>query len=333
MGARVSSQGRKRVSSRTSNTKPESQPPSSVFSTSSSTAPATFITSASSNQSSERIVRNGRQFHNPTKSTYWLPNDDEEMDRYIGQHFALKALFDGNIPKQVLDAISFDDEGVNVLDLGCGAGTWIMDVATEYPLTELIGVDMCDVFPSSIRPANVNFTLGNVVDGLEFPDNSFDMVHLRFFVCALRTNEWVTVLREIRRVLKPGGFVYSVEPGMLEVGSEFVMWAGKIFKDQVVESGQEPYIAFKMKECMETEGFEVISCIKKETYPGRSEHLSREFLWDLRCIFKGAQAFLSDKLGVSNEQYPQFLDALTTELQKQPESNWSMVATLGRKPL
>jgi hypothetical protein len=67
--------------------------------------------------------------------------------------------------------------------------------------------------------------------------------------------------------------------------------------------------------------------------PGRPEHLHREFLWDLRCIFKGAQAFLAEKLGVSEEQYPQFLDALTTELQKQPESNWSQVATLGRKPL
>jgi hypothetical protein len=87
MGARVSSQGRKRVSSRMSNNKAET--PSSVMSTNSSSAPATFVTSSSSNQSSERIVRNGRQFHNPTKSTYWLPNDDEELDRYIGVKYYL----------------------------------------------------------------------------------------------------------------------------------------------------------------------------------------------------------------------------------------------------
>jgi ubiquinone/menaquinone biosynthesis C-methylase UbiE len=79
----------------------------------------------------------------------------------------------------------------------------------------LIGVDMCDVFPSSIRPANVNFKIGNIAEGLDFPDNSFDLVHIRFFVCALRVHEWPTVLKEIKRVLKPGGFVYSVEPGML----------------------------------------------------------------------------------------------------------------------
>lgn len=32
----------------------------------------------------DSIVRQGRKFHNITESIYWLPNDDEEMDRLIG---------------------------------------------------------------------------------------------------------------------------------------------------------------------------------------------------------------------------------------------------------
>lgn len=67
----------------------------------------------------------GRKYHSESSSVYWLPNDDEEMDRLVGQHFALKTLLEGNIPKEALDHIDLD-KGVKILDLGCGPGTWIM---------------------------------------------------------------------------------------------------------------------------------------------------------------------------------------------------------------
>lgn len=40
----------------------------------------TFTTS----KSADSIVRNGRTFHNEQTSTYWFPNDDEEIDRLVG---------------------------------------------------------------------------------------------------------------------------------------------------------------------------------------------------------------------------------------------------------
>jgi len=105
-----------------------------------------------------------------------------------------------------------------------------MDVATEFPSSEFIGVDMCDVFPNNIRPANGTFQIGNVLEGLAFEDNTFDMVNFRMFILAFKTEEWAPVLKEIKRVLKPGGFILSREPGMLEVGNDFVTWAGRICK-------------------------------------------------------------------------------------------------------
>lgn len=123
------------------------------------------------------------------------------------------------------------------MDLGCGPGTWIMvkknikffifivflllkillfkDVATEFPNSEFIGVDMCDIFPNNIRPANVKFQVANVLEGLPFEDNTFHMVNMSFFILAFRKEEWAGVIKEIRRVLKPGGFFLSREAGML----------------------------------------------------------------------------------------------------------------------
>jgi ubiquinone/menaquinone biosynthesis C-methylase UbiE len=67
------------------------------------------------------------------------------------------------------------------------------------------------MFPTTIRPKNVRFDLLNVLNGLPYEDNSFDMIHMRLMIVALRANEWEQVLTEIRRVLKPGGLLQLVE--------------------------------------------------------------------------------------------------------------------------
>lgn len=74
---------------------------------------------------------------------------------------------------------------------------------------------MCDIFPNNIRPANVTFQLGNILEGLCFQDNTFDIVNFSFFILAFKAEEWVTILKEIKRVLKPGGYLLTREAGML----------------------------------------------------------------------------------------------------------------------
>lgn len=88
-------------------------------------------------------------------------------------------------------------------------------MATEYPSSEFIGVDMCDVFPNNIRPQNVSFQVGNALERLPFMDNTFDFVNIRLFIIALKKHEWPIVIQEVFRILKPGGFIQVVECGML----------------------------------------------------------------------------------------------------------------------
>ncbi|KAI8391520.1 S-adenosyl-L-methionine-dependent methyltransferase [Radiomyces spectabilis] len=278
------------------------------------------------------IVRQGRSFHNMAMSTYWLPNDDEEMDRLVGQHFALKTLFNGNILREVEEALPLNT-GCKILDVGCGPGTWIMDMATEYPASEFTGVDMCETFPVSIRPPNVHFLSGNILERLPFPDNSFDLVNMRLFILALRKEEWPPVLNEIYRVLKPGGMIQSIEAGMLDRGNEFVRWAGETFKNVILKRGQEPYIAFKIQALLEETGYHVVASVKKDAYLGRQDHLNREFLWDICNIFKSAQPFLTEPLGIAPDTYGQFLRELCTNCQATPEARWTLATTVAQKPL
>ncbi|KAG0180845.1 hypothetical protein DFQ28_000335 [Apophysomyces sp. BC1034] len=137
-----------------------------------------------------------------------MPRDEAEQDRLNSQHFSIKAVYGGNILPRVLQDLPTKAE---ILDIGCGSGSWVMEVAIDHPSAHVIGVDIADMFPMTIRPENVQFQLHNVLQGLPFEDNTFDFVHMRLMIGALRNNEWPMVLAEIDRVLKPAGYVQLVE--------------------------------------------------------------------------------------------------------------------------
>ncbi|KAI9275558.1 S-adenosyl-L-methionine-dependent methyltransferase [Phascolomyces articulosus] len=275
-----------------------------------------------------------RRMHQVANSSYWFPNDDEEMDRLIGQHFALKAFLNGNIVESCIPHVPTPlSEGAKVLDLGCGGGAWVMDFATEYPSAECIGVDMVDVFPKAIRPTNVNFEVANVLEGLPFPDNSFDFVYVRLLLVGLKSDQWEPMWREVYRILKPGGCAQSVEAGMLVKGNEFVNKAGKAFIDMMYERNQEPFVSQKMDKIMANVNYNVLHYELKDIYLGKQDNLSREFVHDICCIFTGAEPVLSKALNVPTEEWPAFVKKLGIEMQKQPDAMWSYGVCFAQKPI
>ena len=70
-------------------------------------------------QSSKREgfrFEDGRRFHNDENSKYFLPNDDDEIDRLHSQHFMLRYLWQGNYLAPIDDLLQ--DEKSKILDLG-----------------------------------------------------------------------------------------------------------------------------------------------------------------------------------------------------------------------
>lgn len=92
-------------------------------------------------------------------------------------------------------------------DNRCGPGIWLLDMVAEFPRANYIGIDITDAgFPTN-PPPNCKFQIANVINPLPFRDESFDFVNFRNFVMALERVVWPKVLREIYRVLKPGGYI------------------------------------------------------------------------------------------------------------------------------
>ncbi|CAJ0763855.1 5612_t:CDS:2 [Entrophospora sp. SA101] len=84
-------------------------------------------------------------------------------------------------------------------------------MASNYPNSEFIGIDMAPMFPNS-SPSNVEFSVIDINKGLPYEDSTFDFVHLRFLVQYLTENEWQDkVIKELLRVTKKDCWIEIME--------------------------------------------------------------------------------------------------------------------------
>ncbi|CAG8551060.1 3342_t:CDS:2 [Paraglomus brasilianum] len=142
-------------------------------------------------------------------STYTKSNDTQEVERLNLQHTFIKHGFNGNFAAPVDQILR---SGVRVLDVGCGSGTWILELAEEYPNSHFVGVDMSPVVLRNKQPDNVEFITHNVLTGLPFEDNSFDYVFARLLSGGYTRRQWKEIaIPEYTRVTKPTGWVELME--------------------------------------------------------------------------------------------------------------------------
>jgi SAM-dependent methyltransferase len=104
-----------------------------------------------------------------------------------------------------------------LLDIGCGPGGWVQEVAYAYPKIEVVGIDISQTMIEYARTqaqvhrlGNAHFQVMDATKPLDFPDHSFDLVNARaigFFPKAI----WPPLLQECRRITRPGGIIRLTE--------------------------------------------------------------------------------------------------------------------------
>lgn len=137
-----------------------------------------------------------------------------EQDRLVAQHYIWRTAFDGDFSAPIRQYL--ETKSAIVLDMGCGPGTWTMEMATEFPRSTFIGIDLAKHYPRDIKPRNCHFHAIDFMPGfqpkLPLPDNSVDYIFQRDLNWDMAAHMWKPLVKEYLRVLKPGGWIELREP-------------------------------------------------------------------------------------------------------------------------
>ncbi|CAI2182741.1 7052_t:CDS:2 [Funneliformis geosporum] len=256
----------------------------------------------------------GRRFNNVQSSKYVLPNDDEECDRLHMQHFLMRYAWQGNFASPVEHILNGDDS--KVLDVGCGAGSWSFEIATTYPKAKITGVDISPVQPSIIKPKNVTFIQADILEGLSFADETFDFVFQRFLTGSIPKDKWLSVIKELTRMLKPGGYLELVEFNVLSerLGPTSLKIANALY-DLCEQRNLETKMVPKLKSYVEKEGkFEDIKEEIKLIYGGKAEgKLGIAYNDDMMGLYENTRVLMVPFMQISNQEYDQMLKIIKEE--------------------
>lgn len=144
------------------------------------------------------------------KNLYTAPlSIKDELPRLTAQ---ARLLFMDQIHK--LEQTEFPSGPAKLLDAGCGTGLYLSMLSQHQKFGgyQFFGIDQSPEFVMYAKlsfPKTYQWKQASVYD-TGFEDNSFDVVHSSFVFIHLQNPE--LALAEIRRILKPGGVFYVVDP-------------------------------------------------------------------------------------------------------------------------
>jgi ubiquinone/menaquinone biosynthesis C-methylase UbiE len=158
---------------------------------------------------------------NELPSTYIVQDrqNKEELTRLVIQDQMFTAAMGGVLSEQA------DPKSLKrILDIGCGAGGWLIQTALSYPTMSLVGID---ISPRMIDYARTQAEEHHVAERVKFqvmdalglaglPNATFDLVNLRFGSSFLRTWEWSKVLRDALRIMRPGATMRLTDAEILQ---------------------------------------------------------------------------------------------------------------------
>jgi len=147
----------------------------------------------------------GRNLNNYS-DVYRLPADEEELERLEKQHSILIDIMGGKYVPPMAMVMADDTPGETkaCLDLGCGSGTWIMDVARDFPHCTAVGIDLIPM-QSPTMPPNLRSEVDDINLGLEHFYGDFNVVHARLISSGIK--DYHLLIDQISRVLRPGGLI------------------------------------------------------------------------------------------------------------------------------
>ena len=105
-------------------------------------------------------------------------------------------------------------KNLNVLDLGCGPGSWTFAFAKEHPDAHVLGVDLSPPQSDAHTPPNCSFVKANIEDDWSFAPSEqlFNLIFVRML--ALGMHDWSGFFKRCYDHLEPGAWLESQDASL-----------------------------------------------------------------------------------------------------------------------
>ncbi len=247
----------------------------------------------------------------------------------------------------VLPEVPEPEKFRSVLDIGCGTGNWLVEVAKAYPaISRLVGVDASERMVTYARAQaeaeqvgdRVEFLVMDVLHKLDFPAASFDLVNQRLGASYLRTWDWPELLHEYQRVLHPGGMVRITEGDIIgESSSPALRRLQQLTLDAAYNAGnffanESNGVTSQLVRLLLHYGFMPIDThAYLLTYRAGTPQWQRYFD-NMKLAFRNLVPYLHKWTQVPADYEQLYQQALTEMQQPNFVANWTLLTALGTNP-
>lgn len=200
-----------------------------------------------------------------------------QTDGYFSDHSAevyelgVELLFRGTadvMRRQIIPPVTHavraagDASRLRLLDVACGTGRTLHQLAVAHPALRLYGIDLSPAYVRLARRrladvAEAALAVENA-EALPFADGAFDVVTSVYLFHELPRNTRRAVAREMLRVVRPGGLVVLEDSAQLAESAE-IATALRAFPEEFHEPFYADYLEDDLAELLREVGFSVES--------------------------------------------------------------------------
>ncbi|KAI7861622.1 hypothetical protein BDF14DRAFT_292210 [Spinellus fusiger] len=209
----------------------------------------------------------------------------------------------------------------------------MMDMATHYSDWEFIGIPVTgllgnsydtSVAPDTLLPPNVRieYPMGEPHKA-PLQDNSVDLVNISAQGLLFGNSHWQCALKEIYRILKPGGLLQVVDLHNAPVGTVLIESFIDTVRNILKGLDKDYDDALHLSTLLPASGFQVIQTMNKQVNFGNDSSLGQEFIGITLRMFASVQSILGPRMGLEADDYQQRVEMVCAQcVQYNAHMNW-----------